>query len=147
MLGFFVAKISYKLSGNLTFIHILIRQYTGAIYVVLLIINFDYDAIWHITDWRAVDLYATAYLFIIQSYSVVKLLKSSNDKENPTIKNREYIMSTTDNDTSDIKKAVDQVNSQEIEKNLKDSSKTDAPEQLSEEEQTPFIDDALRTDK
>ncbi|MDX2373920.1 hypothetical protein ACTXGL_07485 [Psychrobacter sp. T6-6] len=56
-------------------------------------------------------------------------------------------MSTTDNDTSDIKKAVDQVNSQEIEKNLKDSSKTDAPEQLSEEEQTPFIDDALRTDK
>ncbi len=87
------------------------------------------------------------YLLLIQSYSVVKLLKSSTDKENPTIKNREYIMSTTDNETSDIKKAVDQVNSQEIEKNLKDSSKTDAPEQLSEEEQTPFIDDALRTDK
>jgi hypothetical protein len=56
-------------------------------------------------------------------------------------------MSTTKNDTSDIKKAAEQANGQEIEKNLEDNKKVDAPESLNEEEQTSFINDELRTDK
>ncbi|WP_352287188.1 hypothetical protein [Psychrobacter sp. GW64-MNA-CIBAN-0177] len=56
-------------------------------------------------------------------------------------------MSTTNNDTSDIKKAAEQANGQEIEKNLEDNKKVDAPKSLSEEEQTSFIDEELRTDK
>lgn len=61
-------------------------------------------------------------------------------------------MSTTDNDTSDVKKAAEQVNGQEVEKNLNDSQlegnkATDKPESLSDDEQTPFIEDDLRTDK
>ncbi len=56
-------------------------------------------------------------------------------------------MSTTDNDNSDIKKAAEQANGQEIEKNLEDKKTADAPESLNPEERTPFIDDELRTDK
>lgn len=56
-------------------------------------------------------------------------------------------MSNTNNDTSDIKKAAEQADGQKIEQNLEDNKQVDAPEQLSEEEQTPFIDDELRTDK
>ena len=63
------------------------------------------------------------------------------------IKNRTLIMSSTNNDTSDIKKAAEQADSQQIEKNLADNKQVDAPEKLSEEEQTSFIDDDLRTDK
>ena len=57
------------------------------------------------------------------------------------------IMSTTNNDNSDIKQAAEQVNGQEVENNLAENKKTNAPESLNEEEQTPFIDDDLRTDK
>ncbi|MGE6441760.1 hypothetical protein ACQKC9_09395 [Psychrobacter sp. NPDC078409] len=56
-------------------------------------------------------------------------------------------MSTTNDDNSDIKQAAERVNGQEVEKNLAENKKVDAPESLSEEEQTPFIDDDLRTDK
>lgn len=56
-------------------------------------------------------------------------------------------MSTTDNDNSDIKKAAEQANGQEIEKNLEHKKTADAPESLNPEERTPFIDDELRTDK
>ena len=56
-------------------------------------------------------------------------------------------MSNTNNDTSDIKKAAEQADSQQIEKNLQENKPVDAPEELSEEEQTSFIDDELRTDK
>lgn len=56
-------------------------------------------------------------------------------------------MSTTNDDNSDIKQAAEQVNGQEVEKNLAENKKAYAPESLSEEEQTPFIDDDLRTDK
>ena len=56
-------------------------------------------------------------------------------------------MSNTNNDTSDIKKAAEQADSQQIEKNLQENKAVDAPEELSEEEQTSFIDDDLRTDK
>ncbi|MGX8219431.1 hypothetical protein ACWS81_01380 [Psychrobacter celer] len=48
---------------------------------------------------------------------------------------------------SDIKKAAEQVDSQKIQQNLKDDKRVDAPEQLSEEEQTAFIEEDLRTDK
>ncbi|HSP84162.1 MAG TPA: hypothetical protein VLN09_00225 [Psychrobacter sp.] len=56
-------------------------------------------------------------------------------------------MSHTNNDSSDIKKAAEQANSQQIEKNLESGSPVDAPELLTEEEQTSFINDDLRTDK
>ena len=56
-------------------------------------------------------------------------------------------MSSTNNDTSDIKKAAEQADSQQIEKNLADNKQVNVPEKLSEEEQTSFIDDHLRTDK
>ncbi|MGP9688118.1 hypothetical protein ACT3TH_03055 [Psychrobacter sp. AOP22-C1-C5] len=56
-------------------------------------------------------------------------------------------MSDTNNDSSDVKKAAEQVDNAQIEKNLEEKKEIDAPEQLSEEEQTPFIDDDLRTDK
>ncbi len=56
-------------------------------------------------------------------------------------------MSTTADDTSDIKKAAEQANGQEIEKNLKNDKKVGEPETLNEEEKTSFIDDDLRTDK
>lgn len=56
-------------------------------------------------------------------------------------------MSNTNNDTSDVKKAAEQADKQQIEKNLKESKKIDAPEQLDGKEQTPFIEDDLRTDK
>lgn len=56
-------------------------------------------------------------------------------------------MSNTNHDTSDVKKAAEQADSQEIEKNLDENKKVDAPEDVSEKEQTSFIDDDLRTDK
>ena len=56
-------------------------------------------------------------------------------------------MSNTDNDTSDIKKAAEQADSQQIARNLKDNKEVDAPEALSKDEQTSFIEDDLRTDK
>ena len=48
---------------------------------------------------------------------------------------------------SDIKKAAEQVDSQKIQQNLKEDKRVDAPEQLSKEEQTAFIEEDLRTDK
>lgn len=56
-------------------------------------------------------------------------------------------MSNTNNDISDVKKAAEQADSQQIEKNLTDNKKVDKPENLSEEQKTPFIEDDLRTDK
>ena len=61
-------------------------------------------------------------------------------------------MSDTQKDTSDIKAAAEQTDSQQIEKNLEnntaeDSKKVDTPKKLTEEEQTSFINDDLRTDK
>ena len=56
-------------------------------------------------------------------------------------------MSNTDNDTSDIKKAAEQADSQKIARNLQDNKEVDAPEALSKDEQTSFIEDDLRTDK
>ena len=53
---------------------------------------------------------------------------------------------------SDVKKAAEKADSQQIEKNLADNKsegnkKVDTPKHLSEEEQTSFIEDDLRTDK
>ncbi len=56
-------------------------------------------------------------------------------------------MSNTNNDTSDVKKAAEQADSQQIEKNLAGNKQVDEPENLSEEQKTPFIEDDLRTDK
>ena len=56
-------------------------------------------------------------------------------------------MSNTNNDTSDVKKAAEQADSQQIEKNLTDNKQVDKPENISEEQKTPFIEDDLRTDK
>ncbi|AGP49533.1 hypothetical protein SC65A3_00645 [Psychrobacter sp. SC65A.3] len=57
-------------------------------------------------------------------------------------------MSHTNNNSSDIKKAAEESDShQQIEKNLENGKPVDAPESLTEEEQTSFINDDLRTDK
>lgn len=56
-------------------------------------------------------------------------------------------MNNTNNDSSDVKKAAEQADSQQIDKNLQETKEVDVPEELSEEEQTPFIEDDLRTDK
>lgn len=61
-------------------------------------------------------------------------------------------MSNVNNDTSDIKQAAEHADGQKIEKNLEgkkleDNKKVDAPEELTEQQQTPFIDEKVRTDK
>lgn len=56
-------------------------------------------------------------------------------------------MNNANKDSSDIKKAAEQASSQQISKNLEATKQADVPEQLTEEEQTPFIADDLRTDK
>lgn len=56
-------------------------------------------------------------------------------------------MSNTNNDTSDVKKAAEHADAQAVNKNLDDSRQTGVPENLDQEEQAPFIDDELRTDK
>ncbi len=56
-------------------------------------------------------------------------------------------MSNTNNDTSDIKQAAENADGQQIEKNLQDRKEVDVPEVLTKEEETPFIDETLRTDK
>lgn len=54
---------------------------------------------------------------------------------------------TSNNDTSDIKKAAEQADAQQVEENLQNKKQADAPEQLTEEQQTSFIDEEVRTDK
>ena len=60
-------------------------------------------------------------------------------------------MDNTNNDTpdidSDIQAAAEQADNQQISQNLKNDKKVDAPQPLSEEERTSFIQDDLRTDK
>lgn len=56
-------------------------------------------------------------------------------------------MSTTNNDTSDIKTAADHVDTQQLKQNLQDDKEIDAPESLTKAQQTPFIDEDVRTDK
>ena len=56
-------------------------------------------------------------------------------------------MSNTNNDTSGIKQAAEHADGQQIEKNLQDRKQVDVPEALTKEEETPFIDETLRTDK
>ena len=56
-------------------------------------------------------------------------------------------MSAADNHTSDIKKAAEQANAEQIEKNLTDKQDPKTPESLTEEQKTPFINDDIRTDK
>lgn len=56
---------------------------------------------------------------------------------------------TNDNNKSDIEQAVDEVSPDKVKDNLnnKDNDGSEHPENLSEQEQTPFIDEELRTDK
>lgn len=58
-------------------------------------------------------------------------------------------MNTSDN-TSEVKKAAEQADVQEIEKNLQQSKNdklADKPETLTDSQKTPFIDEKDRTDK
>ena len=69
---------------------------------------------------------------------------NNNDNKNDNNSN--------DKNVSDIKKAAEHADSEQIEKNLNDNMVTEhkqvkTPEALSEDEKTPFIDDDLRTDK
>ena len=56
--------------------------------------------------------------------------------------------STTDQDVSSkLTEAVRKVDAEQIDKNLQQAKETDAPEHLTDSEETPFIDDEQRTDK
>lgn len=56
-------------------------------------------------------------------------------------------MSDTNNDTSDVKNAAEHVDVEEISSNLQGSKANQQPENLTEKQETPFIDDDVRTDK
>ena len=56
-------------------------------------------------------------------------------------------MSTANNDTSEIKQAAENANPKEVQDSLNDDTKVGEPENLTEEESTPFIEDEARTDK
>lgn len=47
---------------------------------------------------------------------------------------------------SEVRKAVDHVNPDQLAENLQKDKPVDAPENLTESQETPFIDDDLRTD-
>ncbi len=51
------------------------------------------------------------------------------------------------NENSEVRKAAQQADVDQIEKNLDDKNDTGTPENLNDQEKTPFIDDSLRTDK
>ena len=56
-------------------------------------------------------------------------------------------MSNSNENKSDLQQAAENVDTSQIEKNLDHDKKSDAPEQLSDDEKTPFMDDKSRTDK
>ncbi len=56
-------------------------------------------------------------------------------------------MSNSNENKSDLQQAAENVDTSEIEKNLDHDKKSDAPEQLLDDEKTPFMDDKSRTDK
>jgi len=56
-------------------------------------------------------------------------------------------MSTSKDDTSDVKQAAENANVEQIEKNLKENKPVNTPEELTKEQATPFIDEEVRTDK
>ncbi|WP_201535572.1 hypothetical protein [Psychrobacter ciconiae] len=49
-------------------------------------------------------------------------------------------------DDSNVKKAAENVNPEQLQENLQQDKSVDAPEKLTDGEETPFIDDSLRTD-
>lgn len=51
------------------------------------------------------------------------------------------------NETSDISKAADHADATQIKQNLDEKKQADKPENLSDEQKTPFIEEELRTDK
>lgn len=67
----------------------------------------------------------------------------SNDNNN--------VKSQASDNQSDVERAANEVNPNEVEKNLQSDEKknkaSEQPENLSGEEKTPFIDEKLRTDK
>lgn len=48
---------------------------------------------------------------------------------------------------TDLQQAVEQTNPQELVENLMDKSASLQPQALEKQQETPFIDDTLRTDK
>ena len=56
-------------------------------------------------------------------------------------------MSSTKDDISDIKQAVDRINVDKIAENLQSKTGSMQPESLTVEQKTPFIDEDTRTDK
>lgn len=48
---------------------------------------------------------------------------------------------------SEVKQAAEQADSEQIKKNLADEQDAKTPENLTDEQKTPFIDDTARTDK
>lgn len=113
--------MGYKLSFNITFIHILTLQYTSA---------------------------KAHYLPIIDT-SISKIHFKLADKKSfiNINKSRGFLMSTSKNDTSDIKQAAENASVEQIENNLKENKQVNMPEELTKEQATPFIDEEVRTDK
>lgn len=56
-------------------------------------------------------------------------------------------MNNANNETSEVKQAIDNADAQQIEENLQHDKQKQVPESLSKTEETPFIDDKDRTDK
>ncbi len=48
---------------------------------------------------------------------------------------------------SDLQKAAEQVDANQVKENLAQDKPSDTPEKLSEDEKTPFMDNESRTDK
>ena len=53
----------------------------------------------------------------------------------------------TNENKSELQQAAENVDANQIKENLEQNKSSDAPEPLSEDEKTPFMDDKSRTDK
>lgn len=113
--------MGYKLSFNITFIHILILQYTSEEAHHLPIIDTSISNI---------------HFKLADKKSFININKS-----------RGFLMSTSKNDTSDIKQAAENADVEQIENNLKENKQVNMPKELTKEQATPFIDEEVRTDK
>ncbi|WP_169392824.1 MULTISPECIES: hypothetical protein [Psychrobacter] len=56
------------------------------------------------------------------------------------------INNTTKADQSEVKKAAENVNPAQLQDNLQTNKPVNAPEHLTEDQKTPFIDEDVRTD-
>ena len=82
-------------------------------------------------------------LFSILKSTVIK----STTYLSSNYKNRNNTMSNASDNKSDVQQAANTANADKIEKNLQQDNDSKKPEDLAENEKTPFIDEQTRTDK